>query len=252
MKKLLLLSFALMVVLIIGCDPDPGTPEPTTTTLSLNFDGQFGDDELVLFQYYDYQNGDSVFINVAHFFVSNITLLNGTEETMIKDIDVLDFTNNHLEANGEPEKIIIEDVPVGNYTGIRIGLGVDSILNHTIPADYALGHPLANASEYWDWRETYIFGKFEGKIKESPDSSFFYAYHPGTDELYRTPTFTKTISLEGGVEASINFTIDFEKLFQQGNDKIDIKNNSISHTGQADLWLATLIMDNLEAAIEIE
>ena len=250
MKKLLLLSFALTVVLIMGCNPD--ADQPTTTTLTLNFDGQFGDDELVLFQYYDYQNGDSIFINVAHFFVSQITLLKGTEETVIKDIDVLDFTTNHLEAGGESETIIIEDVPQGEYTGIRIGLGVDSVLNHTIPADYAGGHPLANASEYWDWRETYIFGKFEGKIKESPDSSFFYTYHPGTDELYRTPTYIKTINLEGGIDASINFTIDFEKLFQQGTGKVDIKNNSVSHTGQADLWLATLIMDNLEAAIEIE
>lgn len=250
MKKLLLLSFALTMLFIIGCDPD--TPQPTTTTLTLNFDGKFGEDELVLFQYYDYQNGDSVFLNVAHFYVSNITLLKGTEETVIKDIDVIDFTENHLQAGGESEKIVIKDIAEGEYTGIRIGLGVDSIQNNTRPADYAIDEPLGNASEYWDWRETYIFGKFEGKIKESPDSSFFYTYHPGSNELYRASTFTKMINLEGGVDASLNFTLDFKKLFEQGNGNIDIKNNSVSHTGQADLWLATLIMDNLEAAIEIE
>jgi hypothetical protein len=250
MKKLLLLSFALIMILIVGCDPD--TPQPTTTTLTLNFDGKYGDDELVLYQYYDHQNGDSVFLNVAHFFVSQITLLNGSEETVIKDIAVLDFTKNHLQAGGAPETIVIEDVPAGNYTGIRIGLGVDSLQNKTRPADYTLGEPLANASEYWDWRETYIFGKFEGKIKESPDSSFFYTYHPGTNDLYRNPTFSKIINLEGGVDNAVNFTIDFGQLFNQANGKLDIKNNSVSHTGLEDLWLATLIMDNLATAISIE
>ncbi len=81
MKKLLLLSFALMVVLITGCDDD--TPQPTTTTLTLNFDARFGADEFIAFKYYPYENGDSVYINTLHFYVSNIVLLNGNEETVI-------------------------------------------------------------------------------------------------------------------------------------------------------------------------
>ena len=58
--------------------------------------------------------------------------------------------------------------------------------------------------------------------------------------------------MEGGVDNAVNFTIDFGQLFNQANGKLDIKNNSVSHTGLEDLWLATLIMDNLATAISIE
>lgn len=248
MKKVLFFGVLSLMFLINACGPDE--PKTTTTTLTLNFQGDYGDDDLVFFKYYDYQNGDSIFLNVAHFFVSEITLLKGSEEVKIKDIAVLDFANNHLRAAGDGESIAIEGVEAGEYTGIRFGIGVDSIQNHTIPADYEAGHPLANASEYWDWRETYIFGKFEGRLKT--DSIVSYAYHPGTDELYRSPSFSKTFTLTAEVPQTLNFTVDFEKLFNQSTGKVDIANNNISHTGQADLWLATLIMDNLADAFEIE
>lgn len=248
MKKVLLLSVLALTLLIYACGPDE--PESTTTSLTLSFEGAYGDDDFVFFKYYDYQNGDSVYINVARFFVSEITLLKGSEEVKIQDVAVLDFVNNHLEEGGIGETIVIENVDAGEYTGIRFGLGVDSVSNHTIPADYEAGHPLANASEYWDWRETYIFGKFEGRLKT--DSIVSYAYHPGTDELYRSPSFSKTFTLTADMPQTLNFTVDFEKLFNQNSNKIDIANNSISHTGQADLWLATLIVDNLESAFEIE
>ena len=246
MKKLLLLSFALMVVLITGCDDD--TPQPTTTTLTLNFDARFGADEFIAFKYYPYENGDSVYINTLHFYVSNIVLLNGNEETVIKDVTTLSFEDN-LEAGSDVEQIVIEDVPEGNYTGIRIGIGVDSILNHTLPADYGVGHPLANASEYWDWRETYIFGKFEGRCKDANGVETFYTYHPGSDMLFRKNTYNTTINLSGGVPQEVNFTVDFGNLFNQDTGKLDISNNSVSHTGEDDFWIAELIMNNLSNSI---
>lgn len=248
-KLLLLLSFALMAVLIIGCDDDG--PQPTTTTLTLNFDARFGAEEFIAFKYYPYENGDSIYINTLHFYVSDIVLLNGNEETVIKDITTLSFEDN-LEVGSDVEQIIIEDVPEGNYTGIRIGIGVDSVLNHTLPADYEAGHPLANASEYWDWRETYIFGKFEGRHKDANGVETFYTYHPGTDPYFHTNTYNTTINLAGGVAQDLNFSIDFGNLFNQGAGKLDIPNNSVSHTGQDDAWIAELVMENLSSSILIE
>lgn len=250
MKKVLFLGVLALLFLINACVPD--VPKPIGTTLTLNFQGAYDTDDFVFFQYYDYENGDSVFINVAHFYVSDITLLNGNEETKIQDISVLDFSKNHATASGNPETIVINDVPPGQYTGIRFGIGVDSVLNHTIPADYDAGHPLANASEYWDWRETYIFGKFEGRLKKNDGTIINYAYHPGTDDLYRVPTFSKTFTLEADIAAELNFKVDFGQIFNQGNGKIDIEGTPVSHTGDTDLWLVTLLMDNLKNAFTIE
>jgi hypothetical protein len=250
MKKVLFLSVLSLLFLINACGPDE--PKSTATTLTLNFQGAYNTNNLVYFQYYDYGNGDSVFINVAHFYVSDITLLNGSEETKIKDISVLDFSKNHAIPSDNPETIVINDVPAGQYTGIRFGIGVDSILNHTIPADYAAGHPLANASEYWDWRETYIFGKLEGRFKKANGTVINYAYHPGADDLYRVSTFSKTFTLDGDIAAALNFKVDFEQLFNQNNGKIDIEATPVSHTSDTDFWLVTLLMDNLKNAFSIE
>jgi hypothetical protein len=250
MKKVLFWGVLSLLILINACGPDE--PKATITNLTLNFQGAYDDNDFVYFQYYDYENGDSIFINVGHFYVSDITLLNGSEETKIKDISVLDFSKNHAVSGDNPEIIVITDVPAGQYTGIRFGIGVDSILNHTIPADYDFGHPLANASEYWDWRETYIFGKLEGRFKKADGTVINYAYHPGTDALYRVPTFSKTFTLDADVAANLNFKVDFGQLFNQNNGKIDIEATPVSHTGDDDLWLVTLLMDNLKNAFSIE
>jgi hypothetical protein len=251
MKKVLLFGVLSLMFLINACGPDE--PQSTTTTLNLNFQGVYDNDtDFAFFKYYDYQNGDSVFINVARFYISDITLIRGSDETKIKDISVLDFSNNHAIPGDNPETIVIENIPAGQYTGIRFGIGVDSVLNHTIPADYEAGHPLANASEYWDWRETYIFGKFEGRLKKGDGTTISYAYHPGTNLLYRIPNLSKIFTLEADIAADLNFKVNFGQLFNQGNDKIDIKTTPISHTGDADLWLVTQLMDNLESAFTVE
>jgi len=161
MKKVIFILLAFVMV-IASCDPDVD-PEITTTDLTLNFKGKVGEENLVFFKYYPTENGDSLFLNVVHFFVSDIRLVNGSEETQIEDIAVLDFVNNHSVDSEEGETITIEGIDIGTFTGIKFGLGVDSVLNKTIPADYEISEPLANASEYWEWRETYIFGKFEGR-----------------------------------------------------------------------------------------
>ncbi len=250
MKKVLFGGIVSLLLLVNACVPD--TPTETNTTVTLNFQGLFGDDEFVFFKNYDYENGDSIFINTAHFFISDITLLKGNESIKIKDIAVLDFSKNHVIAGGTGENIVIDGVPAGQYTGIRFGIGVDSILNHTIPADYGVGEPLANASEYWDWRETYIFGKLEGRLKKSNGNEISYTYHPGTDALYRTATFSKTFTLENEIPKTLNFSVDLGMLFNQNNGKIDIETTPISHTGDTDLWLVELIMNNLAAAFQIK
>lgn len=250
MKKILFILLAFVFV-ITSCDPD-SEKEITTTDLTINIKGKVGDENLVLFKYYPTENGDSVFINVAHFFISNIRLIKGSEETQIEEITVLDFKNNHLVDSETGESFTFTDIEAGDYTGIKFGIGVDSVLNQTNPADYAPSEPLANASEYWEWRETYIFGKIEGRFKASDDTITSYAYHPGTTELFRDLSFEKTINLEAGLPANIDFSIDFGEVFKQGNTYIDIENNNISHTGQDDLWLVTLLMDNLAASFELE
>ncbi len=248
MKKVIFTLLAFVLV-IVSCDPDPGI-EVTTTDLTVNFKGKVGNENLVFFKYYPTENGDSVFLNVVRFFVSDIRLVKGNEEIQIKEITDLDFSDNHLINSDQGENFTIADIEAGNYTGIKFGIGVDSVLNKTIPADYAATEPLANASEYWEWRETYIFGKFEGRFKANDGTVTGYAYHPGTNELYRNLSFEKTINLEAGIPANIDFTIDFGEIFKQGNSYIDIENNNISHTGQNDFWLVNLLMDNLAGAIE--
>lgn len=245
------MGILLLFISAVSCNDDVDNDE-NTTTLVLNFNSLFENNALVLTDIYPYTTDLDISINSARFFISNINLVkeNG-DKVEIKDIGVVDFAANHNTNGNKTESITIQDVPIGTYTNIEFGIGVDSVLNGAIPPDFDNDHPLAAASEYWDWRATYIFSKLEGRVIRSTGEQTFFVYHAGTNVLYKEATFQKNITLEKDAPFLLDFSLDAKSWFAENGDLIDIETNNSSHSGPDDIWLADLIMTNLINSIQI-
>lgn len=254
MKYQLLLIIGLLVT-FSACDPD--TPNPNkTTTVNFNLKAQIDGDPFVVGDFYDYEQGDKIQLSTLNFYISEVTLLGGSEEVQVLDIGEIDLYDNHKDLAGamQGENMVFEKVPTGTYTGVRFGIGVAANLNQTNPGDYENGHPLSNTGNYWSWRETYIFAKFEGQLDTAGNSQVndvFFTYHPGEDAFYRTITLTKDFTLEKKEEATIQLFLDIKKIFETENGYLDIVGSNQSHTGPDDSWIVELIMDNMVEAITI-
>src|SRR5690606_24985300 len=108
-------------------------------------------------------NGTHASVQVLKFYLSNLKIetTDGVMESL-KDVDYIDFSNNHSTAQNTGEQIIVSAKP-GSYKSFRFDLGVDPSVNNSDPAVYDANHPLSiNNGAHWSWNTGYIFTKLEG------------------------------------------------------------------------------------------
>lgn len=254
MKKLLFLLF--IPVLFPACDPVE--PEVKGGTLQVNLKGVFGDSPLVLNDFYKLPDSNLVNFSSLLFYISDIKLVNeDNEEVLIKEVDMINFYNNHSSANTASlgETLTIEGVPEGEYKAIKFGIGLPASLNATSPADYTSDNPMSKTEMYWDWRGTYIFSVIEGILDESDngvqDNDVFITIHSGSDAMFQTKELTLPISIINDVQTKVNFQLDAKKIYVT-DTVFDIKNRNTSHTGVDDSDIAEEIIMNLTNAISAE
>lgn len=253
MTYLRTLLFGLLLISIGSCEEEKGP-----ANLQLVFKGLFDGNTLVLNENNTYVNGIPMRMSHLQFFISNIELT-GDFGTIVKDIDVVDFSQNHMNAataaNGE--SMLFEDIPPGDYTGLKFGIGVPPALNAMLPAEFDFDHPLSSTGNHWSAWSSYIFAKVEGRSDEDGDGIYGESilYHTGGDDLFREYQATSNITLNGGETTTITLNLDALKLFYTASDTLDIINNGISHTTPTDpvsVSISTFVMDNFERAMSME
>jgi hypothetical protein len=225
MKKLLFLLFAFALFGLTACgdDDDGSDPMPVeATSLEIQFQATYGDDPLVLFQAVEHPEGYALIFSEISFYLSDLALIREDgSELILKDIDRIRMTPDHLDAasaeNGTP--YLIEDVPSGNYQGIRFGIGVREDLNAMEPADFDIDHPLNQPGQYWTGWESYIFVRTEGKADTLDDGIFEYdlALHTGGDMTYRVKDLLRPISIASGEKTVFPITIDYRAMLVPEN-----------------------------------
>lgn len=175
--------------------------------ITLHFDNRAGSDDLVFGTNYTTPNGESVNFSKFNYYISNVVFIktDGSEYVVPKD------SCYHLVMESDPEtaELTINNVPGGDYNGVRFIIGVDS-LKSTTDISQRTGDldPADAASDmYWTWNSGYIFYKLEGTSPSAPyDSmmgmSMFY-YHIGGFGGYNAPTINniKTVTLNYSGEA---------------------------------------------------
>ncbi len=254
MKKLIPIIFlASFLVFQFSCKPDPILE--ATTDVELVFKGKYADEVFMINSVYEY-DGNPIRFDQFNFYISNVVLIKeivgNPEETELLEVDFVDLSFKPADVADATKGFVITapNIPVGEYSGIKINLGVASDINKTSWEDYGSGHPLRKPGHYWSAWNSFIFSKTEAKIDVDSDGSFSHklAYHTGSDEAYRTKFFAKDIILDEDATTKVSFTVDAKMMF----DGIDIMTETGTHN-IGDLNLVNEIMDNLqEKSLDIE
>lgn len=235
-------AFIIMSGLIVSCaypDETDDTDPVETGTIHLEFDNVVGNQDLKL-DTVRYQNslGEDFTVDRLNYFISNIKLnkIDGTSFIVPQDSSYFLIR----ETNAASQKIVLNNVLTGEYSGVEFTIGVDSLRSVSDISkrkgilDKDMG-PTNEEAMYWDWNPGYIFLKLEGSSDSATTANGKYEYHIGgfgglTD---KTLNNIKTVKLSfAGQKAIVTTSIvsnvrlkaDVLKIFN-GPTQVSIKNN---------------------------
>ena len=255
MKYISLFS-VLFITLFSSCDNDPtinGIDD--LASVDVTFKAMYGGENFLIDDVYEY-NGDQIRISNLKFFVSELTLGSDTNGSEIDEIKFVDFnllTNSILAEEG----LAIagsSGIPVGDYPGINVGVGVVSDLNAETPDQFASTHPLSNTSMYWEDWNSYIFLKLEGTMDTDGDGMFddvSFVYHVGSDPAYEQVNINNSVSLTKDQSMGLVMELDVEKLFVRDGQYLDIEANPRIHNIDQ-METGHYLMDNYVNALTIQ
>ena len=203
-----LISLSLLAILLASCSNDN---ENSTT---LNFNLKFGDNTLVMYEDVQLQDGTRLRITDVKGYVSDVTLLSGTESTRVSEVKYLELGDAHSDAEEAEEgyKWTVESDLTGAVDGITFDVGLPTELNDTRPADYNSSNDLSRASEYWTNWGSYIYFKVEGNADFDGNGAYEsgenIVLHLGTELAYKSVNMSKS-----AVDGNMLIELDVENIF---------------------------------------
>ena len=226
----------------IVTDANLGTKKLAQHNVALRFKGMLNGLNFSFGQISQNHDGQTYSFDRFDFYVSNIALIdaNGTE-ALLSEVELYDLGCT---------KPIVNQIPAGTYTSIKIGLGLSENLNASDPTLFEPGHPLSyvNSDHYWSWATRYIFLMVEGKISATDNSEGIFLYHLGKDDLYEEVVLERNITVTENETTDIDVMIDVDKLFYNEDTSIDMINDNVSHTNGT-FELASEIYSNFAKAV---
>lgn len=220
--------FSVVVFLGFSCKKDntpanvqKNLPESTTSEnvlpLTIQFKNVFGSQEFFLGTSYAVAGGDSIRINKFKYYISNIVLIKS-------DNSVYKVPNSYYlldQAQPQGFALSLPGLPAGEYKGLKLMLGVDSMRN-TSGAQAGALDP-ANGM-FWSWNSGYIMMKLEGTSSASsaPDKSVIYHLggFSGANKVQREFDFTFNNSVarvNANSSSTINLETNIAELFVSPN-----------------------------------
>jgi len=267
MKNLSFILVVLFLSLAASCDKeDPVLSEVTSIELSFkaNFDGQ----TFLTDQVYDY-NGYPMKLSLFDFYISDVNLVqndgSSIQQTELVEVELIDlsFDSSDLAGAESGQTLRFNNIEVGEYAGLNIGLGVSADLNRTEYTDYPSNHPLNNSALYWSGWSSFIFARIEGRLDLDNDGTFEkgFVFHTGKDASFQSKDINSMIELDKNNVRNFSFNIDLKKLFQtieplcdqDADGYIDMHLTECDGThADDDLEIAESIMINFRNAIVME
>lgn len=223
-------------------------------TLDLNFRLQYGEETLVTFEDVSYPEPQfSMMVSLVSFFISNVTVLNGSDEQEILEIERLKINENHDDQVSAEQgaTISIPMVMPGDYSGLQFGIGVPVGLNAQSPVDFPQNHPLFFSGEYWDSWDSYIFFKIEGKADIDGDGvkETNIALHAGSNDAFREKEVASNFSIQAQEATTLEFVIEVKDIFDNNGTIYDLITTPQIHS-LSQIDQAVELADNLVEAIQ--
>nr|WP_315196417.1 MbnP family protein [uncultured Flavobacterium sp.] len=223
--------------------------------LGVEFDNVFGSSNLILnTQSNVTSQGETLKISDVKYIVSNIVLTkaDGTIFTYpkAKSYFVVD------EADAETQEIELENLPAGDYTKIKFGIGVDKAqfdLGASGQGDFLV--KAQDADMLWSWSAGYKFVLFEGVFTSSTVTTvapfMVHTGQTGTDYNYTEVTLdlpTKAL-VRTNITPDVHIFADVAKIID-GKNKIKLSDNNMGGMGAmimggANLPLITANLSNM-------
>jgi hypothetical protein len=201
--------------------------EPEGAYVTIVFEPVFNGQSLKLSsQPYVNEHGDTVFIDLLRFYVTNVKLSSGEHFFVDAHSHLLDVESNSLSFK-------IDHLPEASYSDLDLIAGVDSASN-TSGANEGDLDPAKGM--YWAWNSGYIMAKLEGHSSRCKTLHHAFEFHIGG---YKSPYNTErairvhlpeNILVKNGRRATIKIQVDAAAWFSDG---LDIsKTNSVVIPGK--------------------
>ena len=243
-----ILATLAITFLLTSCSDDDNNVLTDVTgsgNLAVEFDNSYNGNVLILNASNGANsNGEVLKISTAKYIVSNIVLTNenGTTYTYPKSSSYFIVD----ESNASSLFLVLNNIPAGNYTKIKFGIGVDQT-QWNLGAD-GQGDFLAQAQEadlMWSWSAGYKFLAVEGTFTAPtvPSETIFMVHtgKTGTDYNYTEITLdlpTKAL-VRTTITPEIHIVADLSKIVDGGN-KIKLADHNAEGMGAMIMGGATL------------
>jgi hypothetical protein len=198
----------------------------------VSFDHKAGADPMVLGQtVFSIWNGKKVLLDRAQFYVSDISLRRADNSSVLLSDKYL-----LVNANAPTAEHNLGTWPIESVQGSTLHLGITKAVNHSDPAIYPAGHPLApqNPSMHWGWAAGYRFIAMEGKVDNDGDGvpETVFEFHNVGDDFYKAVEMSGTATAANGA-LHLRYTLNYAQLFKN----LSMTGNLIQH-GNAPLNVA--------------
>ncbi|HZV71535.1 MAG TPA: MbnP family protein [Saprospiraceae bacterium] len=242
-----ILGCLLMLVIVIGIHGCKGDTDKEGS-LTLHFKGTYNGQPLAMFSTKPFTTPQQLQFTHLSLYVSDLVLLDQANTVNLSDIELVDLSFDDENSADGGFAIRFDHLPPKEYSGISFGIGVPPDLNVKKPEDFPSSNPLSNPVNYWLTWNSFIFMKTEGRIDTIGNGTFGtgFAYHTGTDDLYRNMQRTIPLSIEEGKNKDLDITIDYQKVL----DGIDIKINPQNHNPKDSIQIRMLVQ-NLDDALKL-
>ncbi|WP_210521003.1 MbnP family protein [Hymenobacter terricola] len=239
----LLVALPLTTVLFTGCGKKTVEPDaPTTSSFAIELEPVVGATDLELnTQTYTKADGQAFTVSKFKFLFTNLKLTkaDGTVYAVPDSYYLFDA------ATPASTHLVIEKVPVGDYTGLSFVVGVDDAHNNATFTSGGLNH---SNDLYWDWSSEYVCLKMAGTSPQAGTGRAL-TFDIGGAGVARTvaPAFgPNVLPVKDGHVPEIHMSIDLLSLFESTTPTKNINFATTYSVESGSAW-APVIADNYAA-----
>ena len=198
-----------------------------STTVVVSFRTVWGNEPFVSTDLFDYPSQGVITFKDLSLFLTDISLItaNGVDEVDLDDIAFLDVSSIQVNTSNAEKGWVKAyfSVPLGDYTGLKFGLGVGVEENRQKPSDFAAENPLGVHNRYSDEFGSYIFENITGQYHYDGNTTNF-EINILEDEMFKQVKLSKPFSIAASGE-NIDVVLDLEQVFQRNDSILDLSAN---------------------------